>query len=154
MKFHICILTVVSILAYPATITGTVKSTNIVVWQCVLSSILSDTNQPDISEINDMNGDSIVDVRDLCIIVNMIKNNNKLPSKSETMKNNYFCINILRDKLLLRSKHFNNKKIEISQLNDNWKNEISIIDYHNSINFIETNESSIIFTFNILPLRC
>jgi len=154
MKFHICILTVVSILAYPATITGTVKSTNIVVWQCVLSSILSDTNQPDISQINDMNGDSIVDVRDLCIIVNMIKNNNKLPSKSETMKNNYFCINILRDKLLLRSKHFNNKKIEISQLNDNQKNEIPIVDYHNSINFIETNESSIIFTFSILPLRC
>ncbi len=137
MKFHICILTVVSILVYPVTITGTIKSTNIVVWQCVLSSILSDTNQPDISQINDMNGDSIVDVRDLCIIVNMIKNNNKLPSKSETMKNNYFCINILRDKLLLRSKSFDNKKIEISQLNDNWKNEISII-----------------FTFNILPLRC
>ncbi len=151
MRFYICLLSAVGVIVYPATIVGSVNSTNIVVWQRTLFSILSDTNQPDVSEINDMNGDSIVDVRDLCIIADMIKNNNSKLPKSGMIKNNYFCINILRDKILLGSKSFDNKKIEILQLNDKQEDEPSVIDYHN---LIESKEKFLIPTFNILPLRC
>ncbi len=118
MYYYVSFFTVVSILLYPITVISTFQRSNVALWQGVLFSILTQTESSPIADIKDMNGDAIIDVRDLCIVAQKIKNEKSKIPTSKTLKDIVYNSPIRTDKILLSLKncsHQNNVKTNIGQ---------------------------------------
>lgn len=109
MKKFICIFTIIGIFLYPITMMGTFQNLNVALWQSVLTSVLNQADFSIITEVKDINGDSTIDVRDLCLIVQKIKNEKTKIPTSRTLKNLVLYSSVLRtEKTLLPLKNLNN----------------------------------------------
>ncbi|HOQ33151.1 MAG TPA: hypothetical protein PLA12_11650 [Candidatus Hydrogenedens sp.] len=109
MKKFICIFTIIGIFLYPITMMGTFQNLNVALWQSVLTSVLNQADSSIITEVKDINGDSTIDVRDLCLIVQKIKNEKTKIPTSRTLKNLVLYSSVLRtEKTLLPLKNLNN----------------------------------------------
>lgn len=88
---------------------GTFQNLNVALWQSVLTSVLNQADSSIITEVKDINGDSTIDVRDLCLIVQKIKNEKTKIPTSRTLKNLVLYSSVLRtEKTLLPLKNLNN----------------------------------------------
>lgn len=109
MKKFVCIFAIGGMFLYPITMMGTFQNLNVALWQSVLTSILNQADSSIVAEVKDMNGDSTVDVRDLCMIVQKIKNEKTKIPTSRTLKNFVLYSSVLRtEKTLLSLKNLNN----------------------------------------------
>lgn len=136
---------------YPISAIFTFQSSTVLLWQNVLTSISKQWEHSPVIEINDMNGDTVVDVRDLCIVVKkMKKEKTKIPT-SLTLKN-----------LLLFNHTFRTDKILLVLRNYSHQNNIIMTnicqcvedDFKINMQVLKDVKLSICIKIPFLPLLC
>jgi len=121
----------------------------VVAWQAVLTSILTQTNGLDVTILNnDVNGDTKVDVCDLCVIVNKMKQNDGNVPKSRNIKNQYVCLHIRYEDI---NKSVNESK-ETNSFDENEFEEIQMLRVLK--NYLERNVKTVDILYISPPLRC
>lgn len=137
MNKYISITIIFAVLLYPVLVGSSYQKPNVALWQGILASILQQTSQSIATDIEDVNGDSIVDVRDLCMVVQKINHEKtKLPGSSKTFRNLVIFSSAIRsDKVLLTIKNFNNnnqQNMNITFINQD-KNTYSLSRYYSPL---------------------
>ncbi|GEM_PF-2230530 len=153
MYKSICLVVIISIFLYPITVVCSFQDLNVAFWQSVLITILNQSHSLITTDIKDMNEDSIIDVRDLCMIVQRIKNEkSRLPS-SRILKNIVFCNSVVRtEKTFFTLKSANNQNT-FSNVNWNYDTEEKQRTQCNSAILSEI-KVKILTKIPFLPLLC
>lgn len=152
MKKFICIVTIFGMFLYPITMMGMIQNLNVALWQSVLTSILNQQDSSIIAEVKDMNGDATVDVRDLCMIVQKIKNEKTKIPTSRALKNLILYSSVIRtEKILLSMKNLYNYN-NLMETNFCHNKEGSITKQYNAV--LKDVEIKVFSKIPFLPLLC
>ncbi len=152
MKKVITLIIILAIFLSPVTVINTFQKYNISLWQGVLVSILNQGESFSLSDVKDINGDSVVDVRDLCLIVQKINNGKNRVPPSKSFNKGILFVPILRSDNNSFIRTISNQNSVVELLLNNGKDEITTFQFCMVSKGIR--KENVVDKILILPLRC